>query len=281
MRRILLFAVLLIVFPALGLGENNAPDKVYRVKDGKVIPFQNMIDDLRKASVVFVGELHDSPENHEAQYRIIEALHRADAPVAVGLEMFRAESQRKLDSWVKGKLSLDEFLPVYYDNWREPWPLYSDIFEYTREHEISMVGLNIPDSISKKIAEKGFGSLSRDEKKQLPPGISCNVDPKYREFIRRAYSGHHMGPSFENFCEAQMVWDKSMAWHVAGYLKKNPEKSMVVLAGIGHAWKRGISEQLPSDRQLSYRVVLPAIPGEIDQTTVTVADADYMLLLDL
>ena len=73
-----------------------------------------------------------------------------------------------------------------------------------------------------------------------------------------------------------MVWDKSMACHLMGYLKKNPDTTMVVLAGVGHAWKRGISEQL--DNGITYRVVLPLIPDQVAKDTVTTADADYVLL---
>ena len=265
MLSLLLF---LFILPVVTESATNA-QKVLRVSDGKVISFEQMIDDLKKVSVVFVGEVHDEPEHHQAELRVLRAMHQSNEPFAVGLEMFRAESQKKLDSWTTRKISLDQFLQAYYDNWRQPWPLYRDIFEYARENQIPLVGLNIPDSISKKVGANGFGSLTPDEKKQLPPGISCNVDPTYMEFIRKAYSGHHAAGDreFVNFCEAQMVWDKSMAWHLAGYLKKNPGKRMIVLAGVGHAWKRGISEQLPAESKLTYRVVLPVIPNEADKAT--------------
>jgi uncharacterized iron-regulated protein len=271
-----LFFVLFLSVVAEGVGE---PRKVLRVRDGKVIHFNQMVDDLKNVSAVFVGEVHDMPSHHRAQFSIIRALHESDTPMAVGLEMFRAENQHVLDSWVRATLSLEKFLPVYYDNWRLPWPLYRDIFEYAREHEVPLRGLNAPDGITRKIAARGFGSLSADEKKQLPPGISCTVDPKYMDFIRRAYGDHaHRAPNFVNFCEAQMVWDKTMAWHLEGYLRKNPDRTMVVLAGIGHAWKRGIPEHLGADSKLSYRVVLPLIPDRIDGKTVTIDDADYVML---
>jgi uncharacterized iron-regulated protein len=100
------------------------------------------------------------------------------------------------------------------------------------------------------------------------------------EFIRRAYAGHsHRDKVFVNFCEAQMVWDKSMAWRVMQYLQRNPDKTMVVLAGMGHAWKRGISGQVDLDpKKYTSRVVLPVIPDQMDRSTVTSEDADYLLL---
>ena len=50
--------------------------------------------------------------------------------------------------------------------------------------------------------------------------------------------------NFTNFCEAQLVWDKAMAVHALGYVKKNPDRIMVLLAGTGHAWKKGIPERI-------------------------------------
>ncbi len=280
MKKILVFTTMLFLILSASVRSDRPIQRVLRVSDGKVITFNEMLDDLKKASIVYVGEVHDIPAHHLNQLEIISALHEADRPMAIGLEMFRAENQKALDLWVKGKMPIDQFLPVYYNNWTMPWPLYRDIFLYAREHELDTLGLNIPDAISKKISENGFGSLTADEKKQLPPGISCNVDPTYMEFIRRAYAGHsHRDKGFVNFCEAQMVWDKTMAWHVAQFLRKNPDKTVIVLAGIGHAWRRGIPEQVELDpKKYTSRVVLPAIPDQVDRKTVTTMDADYLML---
>ena len=275
---VLVLAVLLCLCVGAGKGAGS-DSKVLRVRDGKIITFAGMIADVKKADFVFFGEVHDMSEHHQEELSIIRAFHESDTPLAVGLEMFRADSQSVLDSWVKGKLSQDQFLPSYYDNWREPWPLYRGIFQYAREHEIPLLGLNVPDAIAKKVALEGFASLTKEERKQLPPGISCNVDPTYMEFIRKAYAGHAgHGREFVNFCEAQMVWDKSMAWHLMHYAKKNPGRPVVVIAGVGHAWKRGIPEQVGMDSKYTYRVVLPLIPDQIDRDTVTTKDADYVLL---
>ncbi len=278
-RTTLLLSVLLFFLSTAGEAGSGPDSKVLRVRDGKVITLTQMIDEVKKADFVFVGEIHDMMEHHENELAIIRSLHEANSPISVGLEMFRADSQGSLDFWVKRKLSLDQFLPVYYDNWREPWPLYRAIFQYAREHEIPLVGLNIPDRIAAKVARQGFASLTEDERAQLPSGVSCNVDPTYMEFIQRAYAGHGMhGRGFVHFCEAQMVWDKSMAWHLITYLKKYPHRPVVVLAGVGHAWKRGIPEQVGEDSKYTSRVILPLIPDQIDRETVTTNDADYVLL---
>ncbi|HYA87962.1 MAG TPA: ChaN family lipoprotein [Nitrospirota bacterium] len=280
MKKLLLSVLFIIGFGfafSVGMGSGG---EALRVRDGSIKTFDEMVADAKKSEIVFIGELHDFSEHHQLELNVIRALHESGTPVVIGLEMFRADSQRSLDNWVSGNLPLNKFLPVYYDNWREDWTLYENIISYAREHGIPLIGLNIPDRIAKTVAQKGFTSLNASEKKQLPPEISCDVDPTYMNFIRRAYADHapSVGKKFLNFCEAQMIWDKSMAWHIVQYLKANPGKKMVVLAGVGHAWRRGIPEQV--DRLTNYpsTVILPIIPGQVEPDSVTVRDTDYVVL---
>ena len=53
---------------------------------------------------------------------------------------------------------------------------------------------------------------------------------------------------------------------------------MIVLAGLGHSWKRGIPEQVRKLSTFRYAVILPEMPGEMGIDTVTTDDADYIIL---
>jgi uncharacterized iron-regulated protein len=283
MKKFILFALLFILLSTCS-GSAEGPQaykKALRVRDGKVIPFGVMIDELQRADIVFVGESHDSERDHQAELDVIRALFEKGVRAGIGLEMFRAESQNTLDGWTSGRLDQDLFIRAYYDNWRMPWPFYRDIFLYAREKRIPMVGLNVPDAIAQKVAEKGFNSLSSEELAKLPRGISCDVDPSYMDFIESVYEAHSMRmrkEPFVYFCEAQMLWDKAMAWHLIAYIKKNPGRKMVVLSGIGHSWKRGMPEQVRKNAGYSFKVVLPEAPERIKEAAVTTGDADYVLL---
>jgi hypothetical protein len=50
--------------------------------------------------------------------------------------------------------------------------------------------------------------------------------------------------SFENFVEAQLIWDESMAERAARYLDAHPGRRLVVLAGDGHVTRSGIPARL-------------------------------------
>jgi uncharacterized iron-regulated protein len=274
---ILSLFVVIVVLLAAGM-VNSRP--VYRVRDGKKISFSAMIGVLNTEDFIFIGEIHDDPDTHALELATLKALYESGALAAIGLEMFRKNSQKALDTWIDGTMPLDKFLPVYYDNWQIAWPLYKDIFLFAQQHKIPLVGLNISDEIAAAVARNGFSSLGAGEKKELPPGISCNVDRTYREFIKKAYAGHSPGEdkNFLNFCEAQLVWDKSMAWNLIKYRKQHPGKTIAVLAGVGHAWKRGIPEQVLQQSSYSFKVIMPVVPDQIDVKTATSGDTDYVVL---
>jgi uncharacterized iron-regulated protein len=275
--RIVLLAAA-IFFSTVSAGGSVAYKTVLRLSDRHVISFGEMVREVGAADMVFVGEEHDNEKHHRAQLDVIEALHGKRIPLAIGLEMFRAEDQDMLVRWVRGEMDLAVFIRQYYENWNLPWLLYRRIFTYSRDKKIPMIGLNVPERVSRKVSTQGFDSLTPHDLKDLPPAISCDIDEKYMEFVKRAYEGHGGSQkSFLNFCEAQMVWDKTMAWHLVEYKKKNPSRTLVVLAGAGHSWKHGIPAQVKKGSRYHTAVILPGATGGVE-TAIGIEDADYVLM---
>jgi uncharacterized iron-regulated protein len=105
------------------------------------------------------------------------------------------------------------------------------------------------------------------------------VDKEYMDFIRKAYGAHaHGDMQFLYFCEAQMVWDAAMAVNALEYLRQHPQRSMVVIAGNGHTRKQAIPTQVRQRSDLTMTVILPEVPGVIENDTVDPTDADYIYL---
>jgi uncharacterized iron-regulated protein len=229
-------------------------------------------------SIVFVGEHHNNESHHAAQLRLIKALHERKGRVAIGLEMFHAGHQEEIDSWLRGEMDTHDFIEVYYHNWSEPWQMYGDILIYARDNGLPLVALNASPDITSLVASHGFDSLTEEQLEELP-GASCSIDADYEDFIRRAL-GEHEGDemSFRRFCEAQMVWDTTMAYRTVRYLEENPEDTMVVLAGSGHSWKRGIPAQVRRQSRVSFTSVLPEVEDGLTRESVSVDDTDFLWL---
>lgn len=282
MKRLFQFLLIINLLahgPAACTKGSNQGD-ILRVSDGVRVTLSEIVDDLKGVQLVFVGELHNNAGHHRGQLEVIRALKESGVSVAVGLEMFRNTSQADLDRWVDGTLKEEDFQKIYYENWTTDWSLYRDIFLYVRQARIPMIGLNIPPDISRQVASQGFSSLTPEQVGQLPE-VTCRVDETYMKFIRRAFGlhGHGNEKNFVYFCEAQIVWDTAMASSLLAFLEKNPAYTVVVLAGSGHAWKRGIPEQVGRQSDdASYRVILPEIQDRLESEVVTLEDADYLYL---
>ena len=252
---------------------------LWDVSAGKPMSLHDALPGLKSAEVVLVGEQHDHAGHHAAQLQVILALHRAGKPVAVGLEMFEHRSQSILDAWVAGTMDEKTFIPHFRANWGETWPLYREIFVACRERRIPMVGVNVPREITSQVARSGFPSLRPDQLGLLPK-VTCRVDPEYLELMRQAH-GHGMADdAFTRFCEAQVVWDASMAAHSLDYLKRNPDRTVILLTGSVHAWKKGIPRQI---QQLSpetrVKVLLPETSGRFQKGSVSIEDADFLIFV--
>lgn len=280
MKRLGTFAgiALVLVLTAVVARTCFSHDLIVRLTERREIGFEEMMRDLKGGKVIYVGETHDNPYHHDLQLRIVRELHRAGVPLAIAMEMFTYESQDELDRWVAGKTDPASFQRIYLKNWNFPWALYGDILLFARDRRIPLVGLNVPREVTRKVARQGFESLSREERRKLPPSITCDVDAAYMAMIRRSYSDHDTSAkTFKNFCEAQMLWNKSMAYHLVEYLKNNPGRTVVVITGSGHAVRGGMPVQVDRGKPgLASRVVLP--DPVVQNGSISVEDADYLWL---
>jgi len=247
---------------------------------GKVeISLEQTAGELPSPGIVYVGESHDNEEHHAAQLAVIRSLNQRKRPLAVGLEMFQHIEQSILDAWVARQLSEDEMRRAFARNWSgEWWYLYREIFIYCRDQNIPMVGLNVPRSITRKVSRGGFASLTTEEVGKLP-FIECRVDPEYEGFLRRVMGGHGSDSGFRRFCEAQLVWDTAFAIYTLEYLADHPERTVVVLCGIVHAWKKAAPEQaLRNKADVAQTVIQPSVAGRWTPDSVSKEDADYLIL---
>ena len=278
-KKIITAILLVVALNTTGwVKQDSLNHRMFDLNQEKELLMAQALAGLKKNRIILVGEHHSNKQHHQAQLSVIQALNDAGLQVAVGLEMFRNDSQPDLDRWISGDLDEKRFEKIFYDNWRYPWPVYRMIFEYARDHRIPMIGLNVPREITRQVSRDGFKSLSQDQKGKLAE-VSCIVDQEYMNYIRKAFGGHAHGKlNFIYFCEAQLVWDSAMAVYSLDYLKRHPEAVVVILTGTGHAQKGAVPRQIQARSNLPYAVILPEISGRIDPETVSKKDADYIIL---
>ena len=201
-------------------------------------PIDRIIREISEKQVIYIGECHDSFSHHMAQLRVIQGLDdRRDRSIAVGMEMFQRPFQDVLDRYLDGQIDEKTFLKEseYLKRWRYDYHLYRPIIEYCKEHDIPVLALNLPAEISKKVARKGLESLSDEELKQVPKDLDWS-NTVYKTRLRQIFEEHPENEvrNFDDFYQAQVLWDETMAQSVHDYMNNNPGHQLVVLAGNGH-----------------------------------------------
>ena len=274
--QLILIIVCFAVLPANAFADG----VITRMSDRQAVGFSQMMADMEGSDVIFIAEEHTNNKHHELQLDVIRSLRAKKIPLAIGLEMFQMDNQRQLDDWIEGRMTEESFKAVFARNWSYDWSLYRDIFIFARDKHIPMIALNIPKEIVFKVSRQGFASLSPEERKNLPLGVTCDLNNPQTEFLRKTFEGvfkHEAnGKVFDYFCEAQAVRNSGMAMNIANDLKRYPGRKIVALAGTWHAVKHGIPERLESIKSLSYKVIQPEIP-EIGIRNATSALIDYLI----
>jgi uncharacterized iron-regulated protein len=246
---------------------------------------QQILKELVKANVVYLGETHDRLEDHKAQLEILQALYQQNPKIAIAMEMFQRPFQDALDQYVAGKITEAQLVEQseYEKRWGLSWENYAPLLRFAKTNQLPVLALNTPTEVTRKVARSGLESLASDERQYIPPFSEIRTDnADYRKMAQEIYEQHHQAghgnsTSFERFFTAQVLWDETMAEKIAQFIKANPGHQVVVLAGNAHiAYGYGIPSRVArriSNNQLVQRSVLLSSPeGRSSSANQPIAD---------
>ncbi len=245
---------------------------------------KEIIAQLAKANVVYLGENHDSLADHQAQLEIITALYQQNSQIAIALEMFQRPFQLVLERYLAGEINETQLRQqTEYDRrWGFDWEYYAPILRFALARQIPLIATNTPTEITRQVAKEGLDSLGEDDFRYIPPLAEIETsDPNYRQMLQASYDnhardGHGNSDGFANFFAAQVLWDETMAEAIAQFYQTNPERQIIVLAGQGHIiYGYGIPRRVARRiDQNSFRQ-LSVLLGEMPTSDKPESPADY------
>ncbi len=211
--------------------------------DLRFTPQQSQIvERLKTASVVYLGENHDRDVDRQQQLAILQALFQHKPQLAIGLEMFQRPAQPLLDLYLAGKITAAQLRQQseFDKRWGYKWESYAPLLEFAKANRLPVIALNTPTEITRKAAKQGLESLTPTELQYIPP--IADIDRSnlaYQRMILGSYQQHAgivsiSSKSFDRFYTAQLLWDETMAERVAEFVKQNPDRQMVIIAGSSH-----------------------------------------------
>ncbi|MBS1240396.1 MAG: signal protein, partial [Proteobacteria bacterium] len=226
----LVLPVLLAAAPARA-ADDCVPVAGWLAPGGQRLAASEVLARAAKASVVLLGETHDSAEHHRWQLQMIAALHAQRPNMVLGFESFPRRVQPALDRWVAGELSEAEFLAQ--SDWRNVWrmdpQLYLPLFHFARMNRIPMVALNVESSLTREITQKGYDAVPAEKREGV--GRPAPPTDAYLDWLVPIWAGHERpggkpakvdrnDPEFRRFVESQQTWDRAMAEVLASAAKR-------------------------------------------------------------
>ena len=263
------------------------PDCTQKFPKSKCVSnWQQILPELKKAQVVYLGETHDSELDHQNQLKIIQGLYQGNQKIAIAMEMFQAPYQNIVDKYLTGKITEAELVKQseYKQRWGFPWEYYAPILRFAKEKGLPVLALNTPSEVTRKVARQGLSSLTPGERKFIPPLEEIRTDnQEYRQLALAAFhkhqaAGHGNSTSADRFFTAQVLWDETMAEGITKFVVAKPNYQVVVLAGQGHViYGYGIPSRVKRRlKGIKQRLVLLSVPSQMKVKTEK-AIADFIL----
>ena len=272
-----LFLGLLLSFPLTGAaGAQPADDArpVYDTVRTMFITPAEMMERLREADVVYVGESHTDYAHHLAQLEVLEALDGGPRNVVMGWEMFHASQQPLLDAYTGGWLPEVEWLDAIYweQTWGHAYPYYKPLLDYARENGVRIFGLNAPREAVRAVRTEGEEGIGEEEAYWLPAGfwnrILIQEETDYRAWFDEAarHSPQADSTFMAGMFASQTAWNEIMAWNVvkAFNVVPDPDLQVLVVVGSGHAmFGQGIPTRVPLFKEGLEQVVVMPQTGDV------------------
>ena len=291
-----IISVFAIIFISIILMTNNTRAQIseanYKIYDGMGNPatLNQIINSVGRSDTVFLGENHDDSTAHYLQAEILKKTlesYGKNKKVTLSMEMFERDVQIVLDEYLKDLITEKKFL----DDSR-PWNNYKTdyrpLVEYAKQNQLEVIAANAPRRYVNMVSRNGRDSLNQlspQAKKWLAPLPYPQSSETYAKKFTDLMGG--MPSNTQNvskILESQTLWDATMAFSIAEYLKNNKNALVVHLNGSFHTESRlGTAEQLLKINP-KLKVLVITIKYEEDFNTFDKAKhtnlGDFIILTD-
>lgn len=236
MKTIALSAAIL----CLGAGAANAA-QFSDAGSGKELSAAQLAQRLQKYDVVFFGEFHDQGEIHQAESDLLKAMHKLQGDkLALSMEMFEADNQPRLDSFLAGSLSEDDFLAA-----SRPWPNYrtdyAPLVNFAKENKMPVVAANVPRFLAAHVAKNNASTegIAEQYLQWLPKHTYAHEGAYKEKFYAQMNSPEapmKMPPQrLAAVYAAQCLKDDKMAESIAAFADAHQNMQILHINGCFHS----------------------------------------------
>jgi uncharacterized iron-regulated protein len=258
-----LAVIFVFMFTISGFGQANEAN--FRVFDanGNSSSLEKILEAIEQTDVVFLGEQHDDAVAHALQLQIFKAVvekYGRQRKVALSLEMFERDVQTVVNEYLSDLISESHFL-LSSRPWNNYKQDYRPLVELAKSSRLPVIAANAPRRYVNMVSRNGresLNGLSKEAKQWLAP-LPFNQPSEAYATKFKALMGNSPESSMgiNKILDSQTLWDATMSYSIAEFLKENKKALVVHLNGGFHTENRlGTAEQLRKFRQKAKFIVV-------------------------
>jgi uncharacterized iron-regulated protein len=283
-----LLAILLLTgLSSVAFGQNlpDAHYKIYSTASQKLVTIEDIVDKSTQADVLFFGEEHDDSTAHTLEYALLKGLaERYPHKAALSMEMFQTDCQLIINEYLNDLIREKNLISDAH-----AWPNYTDyrpMIELAKLNQLPVIAANAPSRYTNMVTRNGLGSLQQlsvQAKSYLAPlPIDTATGTYYDKFVK--IMGGHEAMTGMQIYQSQSLWDATMGWSIAQFIKSHPDYKILQLNGGFHSEEKlGAVAQLkkyaPNARVLTIAAYADDSFDNPDWTKFKQL-ADYVILTD-
>ncbi len=242
--------------------------KIWDARAGRLVDEATLTSAVDGAEVVMLGEMHDNPDHHVLQARLVRAIGAAGKRPALAFEMMEEDDQPAIDAAIarapRDPDAIARAVDWKHSGWYD-FAIYRPIFAAGLEAGMPIVGANLPVPLAKAIAMKGQEALTPElraalqKAEPLPPEVVASL----RAEMKAAHCDAPMPDAIlDRLALAQRARDAEMAHRLAAV--SQAAGGAILVTGNGHArTDRGVPASL--ERELPGRRVVSVGLFEVSQ----------------
>jgi len=265
--------------------------KIIDTRSNKAIDFESLINNVSAHDVIYLSEKHDNPEHHHIQTRVIHALIEKGLTPTLGFEFFSMEDTPDLLNFVdSGKIAHPQKIEkiietdlrekLRWDNQPDKmWHYYYTLLRIAKKENLPVAGIDLPDTLKKRITHKGIDNITALEKEQI--FTTQLPDKSYKDHMFSIFKAVHCGMGHgkmqSRLYDTWVARNDKMALSITR-LVQHRKGPIVIIIGGGHT-EYGLGVV---DRVAAIDKTIKQVNITIREINVTPSDlSEYLAPLDL
>ena len=259
--------------------------KIYSTSAQKIITPDDIVNDMANADVLFFGEEHNDSTAHYLEFSLLKKLsEKYPQKTALSMEMFQTDCQLVLNEYLAGLIREKNLVTD-----ARTWPNYKDykpLIELAKSNHLPVIATNAPTRYTNMVTRGGLDALKQldaQAKSYLAPLPIDTATGAYYDKFAKIMGGHASMPGMQIY-QSQNLWDATMGWSIAKFLKNHSGFKVLQLNGGFHSEEKlGAVAQLkkyaPKLRVLNIATYIDDSFDKPDWSKL-VGMADYIILTD-